>query len=53
MGKTWPVPLTAIVTRHWKIYDGFPKGVIIFTLTLVLDSSLHHLKLLNSKEFPL
>lgn len=45
-------PLAATATRGWKIYDGFPEGVISFTLTLVADPSLHYLDLLNSKELP-
>ena len=46
------------VTAHchgplgWKMYDGFPKGIIIFIFTLVLDRSLHHPDLLNSRELP-
>ena len=34
------------------MYDGFPKGVIIFIFTFVLDRSLHHLDLLNLRELP-
>lgn len=52
MPEKWPVSLHCYGHQGWKMDDGFPKGVIIFILTLVLDRSLHHLDLLNSRELP-
>ena len=52
MCKIGPVSPHCHGRQGWEMYNAFPKGVIIFIFTLVLDRSLHHLDLLNSTELP-